>query len=208
MSNRQVSGSLSGMSNGSPWLPTTAYAVLGLLSIGEEHTAYELKQRADRSIAHIYWAPAMSAIYTELQRLEGLGLVAHRLEPETEARSRRVYRITARGEDILRIWIEDGRHEPTVVKNTTLLRVLFGHLIDPAILARRVREHDDWARAELGRLEEALAEAEHLPGAKADYRMPQLVLEAAVTVLRAEADAADRLAARLASEAEEPPGPQ
>jgi DNA-binding PadR family transcriptional regulator len=180
------------------WLPTTAYAVLGLLAVGEEHTAYDLKQRADRSIAHIYWAPAMSAMYTELQRLEALGLVSHRLEAETDARSKRVYRVTPAGVHALRSWIEEGRHEPTVVKNTTLLRVLFGRLADPEVLARRVREHAAWARAELGELERALAEAEHLPGPTDDYRMPRLVLQAVTTVLRVEADAADQLAGDLA----------
>src|SRR5262245_7805299 len=141
------------MSNRNRWLPTTAYAVLGLLSPSGERTAYELKQLADATIAHVFWAPAQSAIYTELQRLEGLGLVEHRVEPETELRSRRLYRITEAGETALREWVSDGRFEAAVTKNTTLLRTLYGHVVERRELAARVDEHVAWAQEQLERLE-------------------------------------------------------
>ena len=185
------------MDERSTWLPTTAYAVLGLLAAGREHTAYDLKQRADRSIAHIYWAPAMSAIYTELQRLERIGLVRHRLEAETDARSKRVYRITAEGQRALAEWVETGRHEPTVIKNTTLLRVLFGEGTDHGTLADRLDEHSEWAQVELDGLEQALAEERPLPGSDHGHRTPALVLEAAIASMRAEQRAAQALATQL-----------
>ena len=177
------------------WLPTTAYAVLGLLAIGEEHTAYELKQRADATVAPIYWAPAMSAVYTELQRLEQLGLVRHRLEAETENRSRRVYRITAQGRRSLSDWIEHGRHDPTVVKNTTLLRLLFGHHTDPAVLTGRLDEHVEWARRELDDLDQALRDLKADAAETSAY--PALVLEAAIATLRQELKITRDLATRL-----------
>ena len=60
------------------WLPTTAYAILGLLSFGEEFTGYEVRQRALSSLRYFFWSPAMSQVYTELRRLKALGLVAER----------------------------------------------------------------------------------------------------------------------------------
>ena len=47
-------------------LPTTSYALLGLLSFGDELTGYELKQRADSTLRFYWVSPAMSQVYTEL----------------------------------------------------------------------------------------------------------------------------------------------
>ena len=59
-------------------LPTssrvTAYALLGLLTFGDELTGYELKQRADKTLRFYWVAPAMSQIYSELARLTEHGL--------------------------------------------------------------------------------------------------------------------------------------
>ncbi len=77
-------------------LPTTSYAVLGLLTFGDELTGYELKQRADNTLRFYWVAPAMSQIYSELARLTDHGLV----EPTTsdgEGRRTTTYRITAAG---------------------------------------------------------------------------------------------------------------
>jgi len=41
-------------------LPTTSYALLGLLTFGDELTGYELKRRADNTLRFYWVAPAMS----------------------------------------------------------------------------------------------------------------------------------------------------
>ena len=41
-------------------LPVTSYALLGLLTFGDELTGYELKQRADNTLRFYWVAPAMS----------------------------------------------------------------------------------------------------------------------------------------------------
>jgi len=56
-------------------LPTTAWAVLGLLSFGRELSGYELRKWADASIRFFYGSPAMSQIYRELRRLEAVGIL-------------------------------------------------------------------------------------------------------------------------------------
>ena len=56
-------------------LPVTAYALLGLLSFGDSLTGYELKQRADRTLRFYWVSPAMSQVYSELDRLHEHGLV-------------------------------------------------------------------------------------------------------------------------------------
>ena len=89
-------------------LPVTSYALLGLLTFGDELTGYELKQRADMTLRFYWVAPAMSQIYSELARLTSHGLV----EPTTSDGERRrttTYRITAAGREALETWIAEGR---------------------------------------------------------------------------------------------------
>ena len=67
-------------------IPVTGYAILGLLTFGDELTGYEIKQRADITLRFYWVSPAMSQIYTELRRLltERLGYEAainYRTEP-------------------------------------------------------------------------------------------------------------------------------
>ena len=59
-------------------LPTTSYALLGLLTFGDDLTGYELKQRADSTLRFYWVSPAMSQVYTELSRLAEHGLVRAR----------------------------------------------------------------------------------------------------------------------------------
>ena len=111
-------------------LPVTAYALLGLLTFGDELTGYELKQRADNTLRFYWVAPAMSQIYTELARLTEHGL----LEPVTsagEGRRTTAYRITATGTRALHAWIDESRVGFPTLKHTVLLRLLIGHASEP-----------------------------------------------------------------------------
>jgi DNA-binding PadR family transcriptional regulator len=85
-------------------LPVTSYALLGLLTFGDELTGYELKQRADVTLRFYWTAPAMSQVYTELGRLASEGLVSPVTEGDRGRTTR--YRITARGRRALRTWME------------------------------------------------------------------------------------------------------
>ena len=43
-------------------LPITSYALMGLLTFGDELTGYELKQRADNTLRFYWQSPAMSQV--------------------------------------------------------------------------------------------------------------------------------------------------
>lgn len=106
-------------------LPVTSYALLGLLTFGDELTGYELKQRADITMRFYWVSPAMSQIYTELGRLAARGLVVA-LDDEGTSR----YRITEEGRAAVREWMD---HTPVgfpVLKHPVALRLLMGHLAD------------------------------------------------------------------------------
>jgi len=134
-------------------LTPTGYAVLGLLSFGRELTGYELKQWADDSLRFFYTAPAMSQIYSELDRLRVAGLVQDRAVQDGN-RTIRTYRITGEGEAVLRAWAEDTEPEPTVLKHHVALRLFLGHLIGPERLLEQTARHRAWVEDRLRALAE------------------------------------------------------
>jgi DNA-binding PadR family transcriptional regulator len=122
-------------------LPTTSYALLGLLSFGRELTGYDLKKWADQFLRHFFGSPAMSIVYTELKRLEEQGYVAARDVATDEARHKRVYAITPAGRAVLAAWVADAPAEPPSLRHPVAFRVLLGDLVGPERLAEIVEEH-------------------------------------------------------------------
>ena len=116
----------------SPTLPTTSYALLGLLSFGPpELSGYEVKQRADSTLRFFWVSPAVSQVYGELDRLEKAGLVASRKTKGPGRRRTRRFTITPAGETELRRWVEETEVEFPVIKHSVALRLFFGHLAGP-----------------------------------------------------------------------------
>ncbi|MGH9169144.1 MAG: PadR family transcriptional regulator, partial [Acidimicrobiia bacterium] len=70
-------------------LPTTSFAVLGLLTFGE-HSGYELHQLVEQSIG-FFLTPAKSQIYAELRRLVSLGYAVEREVEQDRRPDKRVY---------------------------------------------------------------------------------------------------------------------
>ena len=122
-------------------IPTTSYAVLGLLTFGEI-SGYDLKRLADQSIKHFFWSPASSQIYSELRRLTSLGYVTEREVRQERRPDKRLYKITPVGITALRQWLDQPEVEPDVHKSPILLRTFFGGMAEPGglrqlLLARR-----------------------------------------------------------------------
>ncbi|MGW1883969.1 PadR family transcriptional regulator [Streptomyces sp. NPDC001970] len=154
-------------------LPATAWAVLGLLSFPGERTGYELKKWADASLRFFYWSPAISQIYAELRRLEGLGHITSQRSGPEEPRAKRRYAITEAGRSALADWAgADGDAGPPVLKHPLVLRVWLGHLAAPERLRALVDDHIDRTRAELKEVRAALARAEGVD----DWAHPQVAL--------------------------------
>ena len=157
-------------------LPVTGYAILGLLTFGDELTGYEVKQRADMTLRFYWVSPAMSQVYTELRRLTDHGLV----RPSTRADGGRevtTYAITPAGQAALRAWMDGTPAGFPVLKHPVLLRLLVGHATDPghtrAMLDDYLDELDG-ALADLGAVRDALRGADR-PGEA--FRFPSLVAD-------------------------------
>jgi DNA-binding PadR family transcriptional regulator len=157
-------------------LPATSYALLGLLTFGDDLTGYELKQRADRTLRFYWVAPAMSQVYTELARLLEHRLVRATDEDGAGRRTRR-YHITARGRRELTRWLGSTSAEFPLLKHPVALRLLMGHLVDQGTTVALLRGYlTDLAarRAELETVRESLRRADDVGQ---PFRFPALVAD-------------------------------
>ena len=162
-------------------LPSTSYAILGLISFGEM-SGYDLKRFADRSIHHFFWSPASSQIYSELRRLASLGYARERLVEQERRPDKRLYSITRDGEQALRRWLESSEVVPDVHKSLFQLKLFFGRLTSPSIL---IAQHEERRR----QVQEDLAEFEeierHIAG-REDRFFPYLTLESGIAHTQAD----------------------
>ena len=180
-------------------IPVTAYALLGLLTFGDELTGYELKQRADVTLRFYWVSPAMSQIYSELGRLREHGLVEAHTRPDG-GREVTTYAITEAGRTALRDWMTTTPAGFPVLKHSVLLRLLVGHASDPetitAMLEEYVAELAD-ARADLAQVRASLR-GRDAPGEP--FHFPSLVADWGLDYFAAESRHARKALARLGEE--------
>lgn len=172
-----------------PKIPATAWAVLGILSFGRELTGYDIKNWSDAILHFFYWSPATSQIYTELRRLEDLGLVSSRTVARDEVRDKTVYAITPIGTEALRSWQATVDAEAPVLKHGVLLRIWLGHLAEPDRLREQIAEHRARLHAELAAAKESQEQADAQP----DWAYPALVASWAVRRIESEIELTDSM---------------
>ena len=80
-----------------------------MLSYEYELSGYDIRKWIDWSMRFFYGSPAYSQIYSELKKLEQLGLVTSRVDSDGGTRSRRLYKITQDGLDAVTRWANDAR---------------------------------------------------------------------------------------------------
>jgi len=124
-------------------LPTTSYAVLGLLAL-RSWTGYELTQQARRSLAFC-WQKEESVLYEEPRRLVARGLARSWREREG-GRSRNRYEITDAGRTALGEWLARPS-EPPRPQLEPLLRLTFADQGDTADALAAVSALREWALA-------------------------------------------------------------
>src|SRR5438552_16167692 len=90
-------------------LPTSTYAVLGLLSL-TPLAGYELAQAVNKSIAY-FWPMSKTQVYSELGRLDSLGLVDAAEVEQERLPDKRVFTLTPAGARALDQWLDGHDHE-------------------------------------------------------------------------------------------------
>lgn len=155
-----------------PDLPITSYALLGLLTFGDELTGYELKQRADSTMRFYWTAPAMSQVYTELGRLTDHGL----LRRQGEGRGT-TYALTPKGRRAAADWMREQPVGLPVFKHPQALRLMTGHLTDPATLVRMLGDYVEEVTAEREVLAEVRRSLEGREGVGEPFHFPAIVAD-------------------------------
>lgn len=129
------------MTDESPALTTTSYAVLSLLSL-QPWTTYELAQQMKRSL-NWFWPRAESKLYQEPKKLVAHGYARARGRYQGK-RPSTVYSITPAGRKALAAWVrEPGRSGP-VLEFEAIVRVLSAQCVDADDLRQilaDVRDH-------------------------------------------------------------------
>jgi PadR family transcriptional regulator, regulatory protein AphA len=125
-------------------LPTTSYAILGMLSL-RPWTAYELTRQLRRSLAFC-WPKAESVLYDEPKRLVRHGLATARQEPAGR-RTRTVYEITAQGRRALGAWLATPPAPPRF-ESEPLLRFLYADQGSKRDVLEAIGTLRDWANAQ------------------------------------------------------------
>ncbi|MFG2140023.1 helix-turn-helix transcriptional regulator [Streptomyces sp. NPDC048650] len=193
MTEKKASGAQAGDGE-RPALPATSWAVLGLLSFGEELSGYDLKKWSDWSLRFFYWSPSFSQIYGELKRLEKVGYVTSRMvAQETGNRDKRVYVITDEGLDAVRHWAREASVEPPVLKHGVMLRLWLGHLLEGDRMREVLGRHREYAETMRQRAEVDAAGARD----KEEWVYPSLVLKWSERYYASERDLADAMLADL-----------
>lgn len=146
-------------------LPTTSFAVLGLLSYGPL-SGYALASLAEQSIGN-FWTIAKSQVYRELARLEELGYVEGTDVRQEKLPDKRMYELTNEGRSSLIEWLNNPSpdKEGTRMRSTFLLKVFFGNLMEPEQLLDMIRTHRDQAEQALERFDLILDQLSRDPGA-------------------------------------------
>ncbi|MBK9124544.1 MAG: PadR family transcriptional regulator [Chloroflexi bacterium] len=100
------------------------FILLGFLNYCPQ-TGYQLKVFMDESTGH-FWHAYHSQIYTTLRQLERDGLVrSDEVADAGDKLNRRVYHITAVGQEALREWLAQPLTEPVAAKEDLLVRLFF-----------------------------------------------------------------------------------
>ncbi|APB00815.1 hypothetical protein NS506_06784 [Nocardia seriolae] len=177
-----------------PELPTTAWAVLGMLSHAEELSGYDLKKWADWSLQFFYWSPSFSQIYAELKRLEKHGYATSRtVVSEDGMRGKRMYAITESGREAASHWVNHSPVEAPVLKHSVMLRAWLGHLAEPERMREILTQHIEYTETMRRR---ALADAEGAD-VNPDWAYPSAVLRWCVKHYEAEKEFAEDLLADM-----------
>lgn len=152
-------------------LPSSTYAILGLLTFGEM-SGYDLGKLVDRTVGH-FFSPAKSQIYSELRRLVARGYANERRVEQQDRPDKSLYRITPKGERALRGWLESPEVEPTTVRMPFLLKLFFAAYLPHESLLAQVKEVQRQARETL----DDLGQLEREIGGREEFFFPNLVLQ-------------------------------
>jgi DNA-binding PadR family transcriptional regulator len=179
-------------------LSLTEHAVLATLGhLGpREVSGYDVKKFVDGALGYV-WAPSKTHLYTVLGRLVEAGLATRRDVTQQARPNKQLYRITERGMQAVRDWLDRPATESDPDRSVFLLKFFFGSQADREALLGQLASFRHLFARRLATYEDMRAEIEPDPGDEFTY----LALRYGIARARAAVAWADETAAALGSEA-------
>jgi DNA-binding PadR family transcriptional regulator len=106
-------------------LTTLEYMVLGMVGVAPQ-SGYTIMSALDSGI-YSYRSASPGSVYPMLKRLEKVGILASELEMIHETRPRKMYTLTALGEELLEAWLRAPvtKNDVSEDRDITLMKFLF-----------------------------------------------------------------------------------
>ncbi len=122
------------------------YAILGLLSLNSL-SGYDIKKRFEGSKA-LYWSGNNNQIYKTLIQLHKEGWVSREIQVQESSPSRKVYSITEKGLEELRIWVLATPEMPRI-KNSFLMQLAWSDLLSANEIDDQLEKYESELRSQL-----------------------------------------------------------
>ncbi|MET8004104.1 PadR family transcriptional regulator [Nonomuraea glycinis] len=164
--------------------------LLALLAKEPAH-GYELKQALEQTFGSAYPSPNIGQIYVTLGRLEKDGLIRAVDVEQSNRPNKKVYYLTAKGRDVLTLWVDEPTEGPRV-RDEFFMKLVLAPLTgisDRMALINRQRRH---YLSLMGDLNALLDETEP------DDRVATLLIEGAMLHLQADLEWLERCQEDLA----------
>ena len=176
-------------------LSLTEHAVLATLGhLGpREVSGYDVKKFVDGALGYV-WAPSKTHLYTVLGRLVDAGLATRRDVTQQQRPNKQLYRITERGSEAVRGWLDRPETETDPDRSVFLLKFFFGTRADRESLVAQLAAFRELFAQRLATYEDLRAEIEADPGDEFTY----LALRYGIARSRAAVEWADETLAALA----------
>ena len=129
------------------------HALLGLINYYPA-TGYELKNAFTQSI-HFFWNATLPQIYRTLKQMEKQDWLTVSIEHQDGKPTRRVYHMTDKGRQELQRWLIEPSQIPEP-RSAMLIKIFFGHQMDPKQFVSRLQEWRDYHANLLKRYEEEI----------------------------------------------------
>ena len=175
-------------------LTLTEHAVLATLGhLGpREVSGYDVKKFVDGALGYV-WAPSKTHLYTVLGRLVEAGLATRRDVTQQSRPNKQLYRITERGSQVVRDWLDRPASETDPDRSVFLLKFFFGSQASRDALLGQLAAFRDLFAKRLATYEDMRAEIESDPGDEFTY----LALRYGIARARAAVEWADETATAL-----------
>jgi PadR family transcriptional regulator AphA len=115
---------------------TLSYGLLGLLA-NEALSGYDLTTRAN-----FFWHTTHSRIYPLLAQLEQDGYVTFSLIKQSDKPDKKIYSLTEKGLDAVKIWLQSPTEEP-VTKDEFFFKVYCMYVLDSDGIDKLLAERED-----------------------------------------------------------------